>query len=156
MTIAGQQCVKDIEDLDDGVEAIDVSVLVSIWNPFSAWYELKGKAITEEEVQSCIANGDEENVFTELFLPTDSPTEIQVKDARENHIKKIAYFVVHGFSDPIDVECLDYDDFRVNDGNHRLCAAIIRGEKAINGWVGGFLDCAYDAKLILEADDVSM
>lgn len=139
------------EERSDDVEIISVNKLREFYNPFSAWFELMGSPITKDEVFACIEAGEAELVFTELFTQADKFTEDQANEARINHIKKIAYFVVNGVRDPIDVECLDSDDFRVNDGNHRLCAAIILGYTHIKAYLGGFLDCAYEAELLPES-----
>jgi hypothetical protein len=65
----------------------------------------------------------------------------------EAHLRRIAYFVVHGWNDAIEVDigipslrC--HVDWIVQDGNHRLAAAIIRGDEFILASVGGCLDTA--------------
>jgi len=60
----------------------------------------------------------------------------------EEHIARIAYLAKHGWEDPIEVDvgiphmgC--YIDWPVTDGNHRLAAAIVRGDKHILACVAG-------------------
>lgn len=64
---------------------------------------------------------------------------------RTQHIRRVAWLVVHGWTDPIelDVGCLDYhNDWFVCDGNHRHAAAIFWGDKVIGATVAGDLDYA--------------
>lgn len=60
----------------------------------------------------------------------------------EDHAARIAYLVVHPSEEPIEVDfgipalnC--YVDWPITDGNHRLAAAIIRGDKSILADVAG-------------------
>src|SRR6185503_7928435 len=61
--------------------------------------------------------------------------------------KRVAYFVVHGWSDPIHLDIgvlvLGYaPEWPVLDGNHRLAAAIVRQDETILAAVSGQLDRA--------------
>lgn len=65
------------------------------------------------------------------------------------HAGRIAWFYLRGWTDAIDVEvgcpalhC--YVDWPVQDGNHRLAAAILRGDREIKALVGGDIDYAFD------------
>lgn len=68
----------------------------------------------------------------------------------EDHAGRIAYLVKNPASDPIwiDVGCpaLGYwgPSWMVTDGNHRLAAAIYRGDETIAALVDGQLDHAFD------------
>ena len=66
---------------------------------------------------------------------------------RKEHIERIAFFVVHGSADPISIDvgvpalgC--HVAHPLQDGHHRLAAAILRGDKYINAEVSGQLDYA--------------
>lgn len=59
------------------------------------------------------------------------------------HARRIAYLVKHGWNDPIlvDVGCGGLGGhFSVDDGNHRLCAAVIRGDASIKASTAGMVD----------------
>lgn len=48
------------------------------------------------------------------------------------HIRRIAYLVERGWSDPIKINAIVPPNMSIiADGNHRLCAAIIRGDEFI-------------------------
>ena len=51
--------------------------------------------------------------------------------SRAEHIRRIAWFVAHSDSKPITVLRSWAVKWPVKDGNHRLAAAIIRGDKEI-------------------------
>lgn len=65
------------------------------------------------------------------------------RDIRKiDHIARIAWFVVNGWNDPIDIDvgvpslgC--YPKWPLEDGNHRLAAAIIRGDRVIPAYMSG-------------------
>lgn len=66
-----------------------------------------------------------------------------------DHASRIAYFLVHGWDDPIHIHVgvpsiLYYDVLNplwfVCDGNHRLTAAIVRGDKFIWASLSGCFD----------------
>lgn len=58
----------------------------------------------------------------------------------ERHERRIAYLVIHPANDPICVEFVDPDGARLelNDGWHRLAAAMSRGDEAIPVAIGGY------------------
>ena len=65
----------------------------------------------------------------------------------EPHAGRIKYLAKHGWSDPIEIDvgipplhC--YVDWPIQDGNHRLAAAMLRGDKTISVSVTGSLDYA--------------
>jgi len=64
---------------------------------------------------------------------------------RRWHIERVAWLVVNGWEDPIEIDvgvaflgCCP--DWVVCDGNHRLAAAIYRGDKTILASCGGWQD----------------
>lgn len=66
---------------------------------------------------------------------------------REYHIRRIAYLAMSGWRDAIELDfgvpSLGYYNTNpVIDGNHRLCASIIRKDATIRAWVGGQISYA--------------
>lgn len=68
---------------------------------------------------------------------------------RQYHIERVAYFVVHGWLDPIDIDvgvpslgC--HVGWVIQDGNHRFYAAVIRGSKSILATLSGDLNYAQE------------
>ncbi len=86
-----------------------------------------------------------EDVLTRVFspLPLNSDPFTGQTWGKDQHIARIAYFVDRGWSTPIqiDVGCPSFPGFRykwlVDDGNHRLCAAIVRGDRYIDADISG-------------------
>lgn len=140
----------DILELEDCIYQVDVSKLAALWNPFSAWRELDGTSITRSEVEESINSKSYSLALTEMLLSSEGMTSGELFLARKRHIDKIAYFVVEGFSEPIDVEFFGDGSVAVNDGNHRLCATIIRGDRYILSLTGGFVDCAIESGLVID------
>lgn len=67
------------------------------------------------------------------------------RDDREIHLRCIAHYVVKGWTEPIEIDvgvpalgC--YVDWPIQDGNHRLAAAIYRGDKEILAGLSGDLN----------------
>jgi hypothetical protein len=64
------------------------------------------------------------------------------------HIARIAWLVIHGWNpmeDPIEIdvgcpEIASWDSLSVLDGNHRICAAMVRKDETILCSVGGSVD----------------
>ncbi|KPM98335.1 hypothetical protein [Vibrio alginolyticus] len=135
---------------DESPLLISLDVLADFVNPLGAWHELKGEAITKAEVEACIARGEAELCDTPLIEMGEILSDERLLSARDAHVRKIAYFVVNGSDDPVDIECIDIEDIRINDGNHRLSAELINGKKAALASLGGFLDVAMDIGLYFE------
>lgn len=51
---------------------------------------------------------------------------------RARHVRRVAYFLVHGWTDPLQVAA-----YGLADGHHRLAAAILRGDEAVEVEVTG-------------------
>lgn len=132
---------------------INVAKLTEYCNPFTGcWMELENP-ITQEEVLHCIEQQQSELAHTPIWTDivfgkiTVSPEEI-----RMNHIKKIAYFATNDITNPISIDvgipalnC--FNNYLVDDGNHRLAGAIIKGDKTIKTRVSGALSHAKDLGL---------
>jgi hypothetical protein len=150
---------KDLEKLSEDElrqlahHVLDLETLTKHCDPFvGCWVELE-YPITKQEVLNCIEKGEaqlvETPIWTELAFKNKDWTEAEV---RQNHIKKIAYFATHEIETPI---CIDvgipslgcYVSHIVDDGNHRLAGAIIKGDKTIKSHVMGSLNYAQELGL---------
>jgi hypothetical protein len=93
----------------------------------------------------------EKAVETDKFQTTPwkkSPRRLTSKE-RKYHIERVAYFVVHGWLDSIDLDvgvpslgC--YVRWLIQDGNHRFYAAVIRGDQFILSTLSGDLNHAQE------------
>ena len=95
--------------------------------------------LVKNDVLSAIAA----NALWDAPIPPDGTEDPYV------HAQRIAWLVTHGWDDPIDVDVgipgLGYcPEWPIIDGNHRLYAAVIRGDKKILASVSG--DLCYAAK----------
>ncbi len=74
---------------------------------------------------------------------TEPPPESSNIWTREDHIQRIAWFVVHGWKTPIEVDFAEPDPFYcgwpVVDGLHRMAAALVRLDRYIDAFVSGSL-----------------
>lgn len=133
---------KDLsyEELEkNAYHTLKVKDIFKVCNPFKCWIELD-KEITLKEIQECLSESSESMVETPLFLFGDLNVD---KDLlRKNHIKKIAYFVKNGFDNHIEIdvgfpEMGYFNEYLIEDGNHRLAASIIRNDKNIKCIIAG-------------------
>ena len=139
----------DIQQRIDELELIafhnvPVVDLAKYCDPFQCWPELESP-ITKEEVLECLRRGEEELVKTPLGLElsfSDTPMDLPL--LRENHIKKIAYFVKH---EPQERVSLDvgipsmgcFVEYFIQDGNHRFAGSIIAGRGTVACGISGDL-----------------
>lgn len=121
---------------------VPVDILKNLVNPLSCWSELKSP-ITEKEVLDCLKAGQEELVDTPLALEMAFRGKpLDLDKMRENHIKKIAYFVKHDSTEPILID-VGYPSMGVHsshlvdDGNHRLAGAFIRKDSNVKSRLVG-------------------
>jgi hypothetical protein len=117
------------------------------WSPFEnvVWGTDLEEPLTQEEVKEAIASEDFK------VDPDWSPDLDDRHHGRRAHVARVAYLVVHGWDDPIDFEA-DPHGWCIYDGNHRLAAAIFRGDTEIEVNVGGFLNYAADLLGISEEE----
>lgn len=122
---------------------VPMKTLLKLCNPWQCWAEQE-HPITPQDVKACIERNEQALIETPLW--TDfafGRTELTEEDNRIRHIQKIAWFVVNGFDDPISLEVGSQSlgvlppEHIVDDGNHRLAAAIMRKEKTIKAKIGG-------------------
>lgn len=105
-------------------DLLDVRKILEEWDPFAALN------ITRKQVDRAIAKEQYEPEYEDEIRTT------------KYHTRRIAYFVKHGWDDPIsvDVGCGHYGGhFEIVDGNHRLCAAVIRGDACIKADTAGMV-----------------
>lgn len=92
--------------------------------------------ITQLDIEKAVSSGN-------LFSPkSNEKTTSEIHRTKSEHISRIAWFVVHGWNDPIDIDvgvpslgC--YSKWPLEDGNHRFAAAIIRGDHIILAIISG-------------------
>jgi hypothetical protein len=127
--------------------SVSLTVLSEICNPYSAivWHGVNSP-IKKHEVTKQIRQGN-------LLDPnTIDPNNLR-HGKRIAHIRRIAWFVVNGWSDPLEVDvgvpsagC--HIDWPVTDGNHRLAAAILRKDASITICFGGSVNYGKELGLL--------
>ena len=122
----------------DGISNLSVAKLQERCDPFTGccWSGLD-KPITIEEVTEAL---DKNNL-----TPPQSYASGKDNDDRKRHAERIAWFVLRGWNTPIGVDvgvptmgCCPA--WPVVDGNHRLAAAIYRGNLTIRAEVSGAVE----------------
>ncbi len=118
--------------------SVDKLLETCIIAPATPW----GYQIALDEVRDAISKQEFESTPWELI-----GFEVFAEEERQYHIRRIAYLVVHGWSDPIEIDvgcpCLGfYTDWLILDGNHRFFAAVIRKDEYILSTIAGQLDYA--------------
>lgn len=114
------------------------------WDPFKdedTWDT--GLRVTRKSVENALARGHflSPQKAIDLYhrsIASGNPLEFFLSAAgmsyRQFHVRRIAYLVVHRWSDPIKIEV--WDDMTdpgwgLDDGNHRHAAALMRGDETI-------------------------
>lgn len=114
---------------------ISVDKLAERCNPFEShcWRDLESP-ITKDEVQKSL----DDEVY---LMPDPAPNSSSVITGRGKHIRLIAWFVKHGWVDPIGVDVgipgLCHVAWLIQDGNHRFAAAIFRGDTTVGADMQG-------------------
>ncbi len=123
----------------DCVAEVDISMLPDALRR-DPWYA----GVTEKGVALALATGNLRSApILTVKMGWTEPASV--------HEARIAWFVKHGWSDTIQLDVgvpsLGYcADWIVEDGNHRLAAAIYRGDKTINCGISG--DLCYADELL--------
>lgn len=137
------------EDLEAiAFHVVPVATLVELCNPLACWME-QSSPITAKAVRECIKAGQADLCDTPTWSQIAfGQAKITPQENRARHIRKIAYFVLNPINDPIDIDvgfqamgCLP-PSHMVQDGNHRLAAAIIKGETTVCARVNGGVEDA--------------
>lgn len=129
---------KELEELEkNAFHVVPLDVLKKYCDPLGCWHDID-KPITKKEVLEALKIGNVELTDTSFVFSK----EIDLKKARENHIKKIAYFVENEPKEPLqldvglpDMGC--YVDYILQDGNHRFAGSIIKQREFINCSISG-------------------
>lgn len=123
--------INIVENADPFVRQAPVAALAKVWNPFeqSPWPEVH--VITPDDVKDALAgqrlSGDRYDDVMHRFR-----TNHATKDhAKSYHAGRIAYLVQHPSDDPIMVIENVRGGWDIDDGYHRLAAAIYRGDATI-------------------------
>lgn len=116
---------------------LSVRALEGVWSPYDCDVWECGDCLSTLGVLRCLEDGW-------LTPPSD---EFAVHDHIWHHESRVAWLVIHGWNDPIEVDfgspvLWGTDWWAITDGNHRLAAAIYRGEASI------LADCAGDEEEI--------
>lgn len=152
LTIEQMAHLTDDELSKKGWHELSVKRLSRLCKPLACWVEVD-QDIKPEEVLACLDRGEEALVATPLWTSIlFSRTPITAEENRQRHIQKVAWFVKNKANEPISLEvgCEAlgvWADHIISDGNHRLAAAIIRGDKTIAACVGGGVTDAKRMKL---------
>jgi hypothetical protein len=120
---------------------IPLKQLAQRCDPFveSPWGSSK---VTRDMVKSAIEAGD-------LEATPFNPKQADHSGSQKYHTRRIAYLAVNGWSDPISIDvgvpglgC--YVDWFIDDGNHRVAAALVMGRETISAEVSGDMNYAFD------------
>lgn len=129
---------------DLGYRLVSVSRLSEVCNPFvnPPWEDVA--SLTVEGVRQAMVDGLRQPQSYSARTRSCEPWTVV------DHIARIAHLAVVGWAEPIEVDvgipsmgC--WVNWPVTDGNHRLAAAIVRGDQSILASVGG--SCAYMREL---------
>ncbi len=124
---ASPTCEQPADTKDDLVVLVATSTLVPHCNPFEGcWPELK-KPLTFQDVQQAL------DTLADEPYPQQAVEAGSQSQMRQQHARKVAWLVKHGFTEPLQVDvgvpslgCVV--SWLVQDGNHRLAAAVFRRE----------------------------
>lgn len=120
----------------DKIVWVSISSVKEVWDPFSikVWDDLDSP-ITIQEIMESIIN----NSFAYEYLADGD----LARKSRDYHIKRIAYFVVNGWKEPIQIDVRtsipQLNEFKIFDGKHRLVAAIFRFDSSISAILRGMV-----------------
>ena len=123
---------------DPGYQLVLISRLSEICDPFVTppW----------EGVASLTLEGVRQAIEDELHLRQPYSARARSKPwSVIDHIARIAYLATAGWEDPIQIDVAipsdaGWADWMISDGNHRLAAAIVRGDKTILAHITGCSD----------------
>lgn len=130
----GDDALYDIDYADNRMTGFVPTVRLSKdFDPFvdPPWHD--GQGVSREGVASAIRDGrlGTKPYSVSVFAPDWT---------KEMHEERIAWLVVNPTLDPLEIEfsAADYLEMSIDDGNHRLAAAIYRGDELVPIQIGGF------------------
>ena len=124
---------------------VPVARLRAICDPFQPVWDTPDRRrcrITQNQVQRYL----ERRVFEEApFVPESDAGRWMLS----RHAKRVAFLAAHGWSDPVQIDVgvphlLCHVGWPLIDGNHRLAAAIVRGDEFIASDVSGSCSHAFE------------
>lgn len=109
-----------------------IAELLRCRNPLNCWMDIEN-TITKDEINNYLIKNPNPVLPPEPYrFNWFSPN---LENAREDHIKRISYFVVNKSTKPILIDTMAPG--LVDDGNHRLAAAYLKGDRTIDiEWCG--------------------
>lgn len=127
----------------DPVSKVKVARLLAVCDPFTnPW---GGKPFTPDEVRQAVAEG---KLKATPYSKENGAPRRGGRWSRREHIEHIAWLVVNGWSKPVDIDvgvpsmgCTV--KWPLQDGNHRLAAAHVRGDKTLPAVVSGCVQTAF-------------
>jgi hypothetical protein len=133
-----------------GVLKVSVQGLREMVDPFSCDVWSCGEILTKGEVAQSVHS---RNYKVE---PYSHPGQCGEPWSHLDHASRVAYFVVFGWCEPIQVDVGVPDlgfmpQWPVSDGNHRLAAAIFAGLQVIDAEVSG--DCELISQILAGSEE---
>jgi len=130
--------------LPEDVDWCSVDVLLRLVNPL---------AVPPWEGVECVIEPAE--VLQAVRMDCLRPWDAELL-TREHHIERIAWFVVNGWTDTIELDIGAPDlgwtaGWPIQDGNHRFAAAIVRGDSLVATGFSGSLDYGEEIGLLVSS-----
>ncbi len=111
----------DLIEAAGGIFDVSVDALAQIYDPFNDPPWIGVATITKNDIKIAIKYGNLEQRPRTEFTPL----------TKDFHVARIAYLVAHPDPTPITIIKRRDGDFELDDGFHRLAAAIYRGDETI-------------------------
>ncbi len=123
--------------MDALIYRVSIRRLRYFFDPFKDDLWNRGATITLKEVQHALQEQrlDPRPNGWDLRLRLEDDVEARAR----YDVERIAYLVHHPAADPISIDVRSEHDVSLDDGGHRLAAAIVRQERQITVVVGGDL-----------------
>lgn len=127
-----------LDDKDRLVGFIPIDRLLEITDPISEppWHD--GPDVSREGVLSAISDGR----FEQRPYSCDLLSVCRREWNSRRHEERIAWLVLNPPADPIEIEIDQYCGVGIDDGMHRLFAAVVREDRAAFIQLGGYVDYA--------------
>lgn len=121
------------------IDLLDPLKVAANFDPFLSTIWDIPAPVTEREIRRFVLSGD----WTPPHANANAATPDDVFCTRDDHMKRIAWLIVHGWGDSwievdVGVPMLGYyPAWIIQDGNHRFIAAVLRGDRAIRAACSG-------------------
>lgn len=125
------QIVSENAQEEAYVREVPVTLLARVWNPFerSPWPEVK--VITKDDVRAALEDQRLNGERYDDVMHTYRAGHTSEDRAKTYHVERIAHLVQHPSSDPLSVLENELGGWDLEDGYHRLAAAIYRQTETI-------------------------